>query len=211
MEDLWAFNDEGLARAVAASEIPVISAVGHETDFSLCDFVADLRAPTPSAAAEIAVPDRSVLLDRIEQTQTVLSQQMHRKIDRARGELAAKGKILELRSPEGNLQRMRQTLAHHAQILDRTVDRAWEREQTRLQGMLERLNALNPLAVLQRGYAAITKETGELVSSIQQMHEGDRVTLMLRDGTAQAEIVTVKKTRKTKKTESQNDRKGKSK
>lgn len=211
LEDLWAFNDEALARAVAASEIPVISAVGHETDFSLCDFVADLRAPTPSAAAEIAVPDRAELLARMEKTQTLLAQQMHRKIDRMRGELVAKSKILELHSPEGRLQRMRKELEHHGQTIERVIDRTIEREHIRLQGRLERLNALNPLAVLQRGYAALRDEEGALITSTSRMREGQHVTLLLRDGTAQAEIKTIKKARKKKNTESQNKKKGESK
>lgn len=207
MEDLWAFNDENLARAVAASEIPVISAVGHETDFSLCDFVADLRAPTPSAAAEIAVPDRFALLDRIGQTKEVLLQRTQRRIDQGRGALAQKGRTLELLSPEGRLQRMRQQLVHHAQTIDRTVDRSLERRQTRLQGAVERLQSLNPLAVLQRGYAAVTAEDGGVIHSVSQMREGQCVTLMLRDGKAEAEIKRVRKTRKTKKNDPQKDQK----
>jgi exodeoxyribonuclease VII large subunit len=147
------------------------------------------------------------LLDRIGQTQEVLLQRTQRRIDQGRGALAQKGRTLELLSPEGRLQRMRQQLVHHAQTIDRTVDRSLERRQTRLQGAVERLQSLNPLAVLQRGYAAVTAEDGVVIHSVSQMREGQCVTLMLRDGKAEAEIKRVRKTRKTKKNDPQKDQK----
>lgn len=199
LEDLWAFNDEALARAVAASQIPVISAVGHETDFTLCDFVADLRAPTPSAAAEIAVPDRGELLARLEQTQTVLRRNADKRVSTVRQSLLQKSRTLELLSPDQRLARMRQQLTHHAEMLNRTVDRVLEREQVRLQGSLERLNALNPLAVLQRGYAAMKDADGRCIGSVRDLGEKQQVTLLLRDGSAQAEILSVTPKAKQKK------------
>ncbi len=193
LEDLWAFNDESLARAVAASQIPVISAVGHETDFTLCDFVADKRAPTPSAAAEIAVPDRYALLERLAQMEDALANGAMARVQKEKQKVMQKTQTLHFLSPEGKLQRMRQQMITYGERLDRSMERKTEGERMRLLGMTERLDALNPLAILQRGYGAVKNEKGRMVSSVKDLQPEQRVQILLRDGYADAQILSVKR------------------
>ena len=190
-EDLWAFNDEALVRAVAASEIPVISAVGHETDFTLCDFVADRRAPTPSAAAEIAVPDREALKRQLTDAERHMTRRAEQLVGARRNQLLQRSQALALRSPEAKLERMRQHLAHGSETADRAIRRLLEKRMSELRTAVERMNALNPLAVLQRGYGAIRGEDGKIVSSVEQISKGDSVELILADGSAKAQIESV--------------------
>ena len=205
LEDLWAFNDEALVRAVAASRIPVISAVGHETDFTLCDFVADRRAPTPSAAAELAVPDRHALLEMLSQMGNALESNALARVQREKQKLLQKSQTLHVLSPDGRLQRMHQQLLTCGERMERSMDRRLENERLRLQGALERLNALNPLAVLQRGYGAVRNEEGRVVSSVKDLTEGQEVRILLRDGHANARILSTKKTPNKRKKETDHD------
>ncbi len=193
VEDLWAFNDETLARAVAASQIPVISAVGHETDFTLCDFVADKRAPTPSAAAELAVPDCSELARRVAARGDSMEQRMLRLIRERRNTILTQSRALSLLSPEGKLNRMRQQTEHGAETLDRLIRRLLERDTARLRSSAQRLEALSPLAVLNRGYSALQNAEGRIVRSAEQLSVGDRVELILADGYAETEIRSVRR------------------
>ncbi|MBQ8332021.1 MAG: exodeoxyribonuclease VII large subunit [Clostridia bacterium] len=193
VEDLWAFNDETLARAVAASQIPVISAVGHETDFTLCDFVADKRAPTPSAAAELAVPDCSELARRVAARGDSMEQRMLRLIRERRNTVLTQSRALSLLSPEGKLNRMRQQTEHGAETLDRLIRRLLERDTARLRSSAQRLEALSPLAVLNRGYSALQNAEGRIVRSAEQLSVGDRVELILADGYAETEIRSVRR------------------
>jgi exodeoxyribonuclease VII large subunit len=195
LEDLWAFNDEALVRAVAASEIPVISAVGHETDFTLCDFVADLRAPTPSAAAEIAVPDGSALKAYLNQTKDALEKSAMARVTEAQRALLQRSRALELLSPEGRLQRLQQQLTAYGERMDRAAEHYLQRKTVELQGAMERLEALSPLAVLQRGYGAVLDGEGRVLSSVWEIKEGQRVELLLRDGRADARILSVTRTK----------------
>ncbi len=199
-EDLWAFNDENLVRAVAASEIPVISAVGHEIDFTLCDFAADRRAPTPSAAAELVVPDRAHLLERLHQTDIRMERRVLRVIGDRRAALLRQSRNLELLSPQSKLKAGRQQVLHHKETLDRLIRRVTDRDRARLRGTTERLEALSPLAVLGRGYSAVKNDEGRVISAAKELTVGDRVKLIFSDGSAQAEIreITAKKTRKKK-------------
>ncbi len=192
IEDLWAFNDESVVRAVAASEIPVISAVGHETDFTLCDFVADRRAPTPSAAAELALPDRMALLSYLSEKKGALYRAVAGVCDAKQAELAKMQKSLALLSPSGKLDRTEEKLKHTRQLLDRNIRHLCERKQARFASSLERLNALNPLAILERGYSAIRNEKGQIVTRSEGLAVGDQVTLLMTDGSAQAAILSVK-------------------
>lgn len=191
LEDLWAFNDEALVRAVAASEIPVISAVGHETDFTLCDLAADLRAPTPSAAAEIAVPDRHALLDKLVHTGEALEKSALARVAGARETLLQRSRTLELLSPEARLQRMQQQLTAWQERMDRAAEHHWQRKNMELKNAIERLGALSPLAVLQRGYGAVLDSFGRVISSVEAMCEGQRVGILMRDGRAEAQIFSV--------------------
>ncbi len=190
IEDLWAFNDEQVVRAVAASRIPVISAVGHETDFTLCDFAADRRAPTPSAAAELAVPDRRALLGYVEEKQGQMSLCLRSKIERCAERIGRYEKSLSLLSPEGKLSRMEEKLRHAEELLDRNMKRTVERDRGALASALERLNALNPLAVLERGYTALQSREGRILSRARELKENETVTLLMHDGTAQATIIS---------------------
>lgn len=187
-EDLWAFNEEIVARAVYASEIPIISAVGHETDFTICDFVADLRAPTPSAAAELAVPDMR------EDTAFIQA---------ARGQCEAL--VLERLADETDkLSLLRERIAARspANILDskmQTVDLLWSRaltsvankisnQQARLHADVSKLDALSPLKVLTRGYS-IAKKNGKIVSRTDELKSKDKFLLQLSDGEMECEVL----------------------
>ncbi|MBR2353036.1 MAG: exodeoxyribonuclease VII large subunit [Clostridia bacterium] len=190
IEDLWAFNDEQVARAVAASRIPVISAVGHETDFTLCDFVADRRAPTPSAAAELAVPDRRALYGYTQEKDQQMRMRMCARLEQAAQTVTRYEKSLALLSPMGKLSRMEEKLRHEEELLDRNMTRILEGERATLATSLERLNALNPLAVLERGYAAVKNEEGNVISRVSDLAEDETVTLLMHDGTAKAKILS---------------------
>ncbi len=214
LEELWAFNDETLARTVAASELPVVSAVGHETDFTVCDFVADLRAPTPSAAAELCVPDAKELHERISalaaRMEVATLTKLRTARDRVRGYaekpvLASPDRFLENRrmdvdlltarlasSAAQNITQARAVLTPLANALDRSAERTVSRARIALQTQSACLGALNPLSVLVRGYAAVFDRAGASVKSTSALKPGDTVTLQLSDGIADAEIQSVK-------------------
>ncbi len=188
IEDLWAFNDEALVRGVAASSIPIISAVGHETDFTLCDFAADRRAPTPSAAAELAVPDRAVLLGKTNEMASVLFRTMDKRLGLAKLTLDTRKQTLTLLSPEGKLEKNRKELTYLSEGMERAVAAILSREGARLSSAIEQLDALNPLAILQRGYSAVRNEQGRMIGSVAELAVGQTVEVMMRDGVARAEI-----------------------
>ena len=193
MEDLWAFNDEALVRAVAASRIPVISAVGHETDFTLCDFAADCRAPTPSAAAELALPDRVSIQERIGQVKTRMDRDVIHRLD-ALGKRVAEGeRALSYLSPDNRLSKLQQTLLGRQERMLRAMEGILANREKRFEGALQRLHAMSPLATLQRGYSAVRNEEGRVVSSVAELRCGERVRLMMRDGEAHAEILATYK------------------
>ncbi|MGE5675427.1 MAG: exodeoxyribonuclease VII large subunit, partial [Mycobacterium leprae] len=182
LEDLWAFNNEELARAIRACPIPVVSAVGHETDFTIADFVADLRAPTPSAAAEIVVPSRSELIGRIGQLQSRMITLVHRSIDQKRLRLKALSQRPVLLRPQGRLLQDRQRLDELIRRLQYTRTPLLKRNRQRLEGLAGRLDALSPLAVLSRGYA-ITRDTeGRVIREASAVTVGDQVKVMLHRG-----------------------------
>ena len=172
MEDLWAFNDEALARCVAASNIPVISAVGHETDFTICDFAASLRAPTPSAAAEIAVPDTEDIKRRLENVNARNRMTIQSRLQRARQTLDAISKTGILSSPERLLDERRMNVLYNSERLQSREADIVSAEKIRFAGTAEKLSALNPLGIISRGYSAVTNEKGEVVRSISQMSKG---------------------------------------
>ncbi len=201
IEDLWAFNDEELARAVAASEIPVISAVGHETDFTICDFVADKRAPTPSAAAELAVPDTAELKRKISNIVTreadVLSS--HIKYRRERLETLSKNRVLT--NPMAFVEDKRMALESAFDRIVRAETTSVQIKKSSLAADAGKLSALNPLAVLSRGYSAVYKDGGGLVRSVDDVKTGDKVEFRTIGGSALCTVDEVKKTKKTKKSE----------
>ncbi len=188
LEDLWAFNDERVARAIFASEIPVISAVGHEPDVTISDFVADARASTPSNAAEIAVPDQEEIAELLMGSEMRLVQAMNRTLSHARQQMAGfenkkvltdAGSFVNLRQLElDRLQEqlsaaMRETLLQHRNQLGRQA---------------AALDAMSPLKVLGRGYALVIKEEDRLIRSVSSISIGDRLRLQLADGTADCRV-----------------------
>ena len=191
IEDLWAFNDERVVRAIAASEIPVISAVGHETDFTLSDFVADKRAPTPSAAAEIAVPDRVELKMRFDDVFARTENAFLRYTALKRSSLDALSKQIELCSPSAKLETERKMLLHKSQVLDRTINELCRRQKDRLRAVVGRIDAINPLAVLSRGYSVSKKEDGRVVSRASSLCSGENISICYSDGEARATVTEV--------------------
>lgn len=188
-EDLWAFNDENLAYAVYRSEIPVISAVGHETDYTICDFAADLRAPTPSAAAELAVPDRTELRAEIYGLSYRMQQAVavNVRTQRLRLENIAQKSVLGNPNLFFDSKRMRfLSVCSQYEKLEKEV---LHRARVRLQSNAAKLQALSPLAVLARGYSVAGLSNGEVVKSVQQLTENEDFTLQLHDGNA---VCTVK-------------------
>ncbi len=182
LEDLWAFNDERVARALAAMPVPVVSGVGHETDFTIADFVADVRAPTPSAAAELVTPSRDQLRNQVNalaaQTAEALSSAIH---DR-RTSLREQSAQLKVLSPQARLadarQRVDDLLARAAVALTHRL--ALERE--RWNGLAQALNGVSPLAVLSRGYAIVTQPDGRVVRKANEVKSGDPLRVRVGEG-----------------------------
>lgn len=188
LEDLWAFNDEQVVRAIAGCEVPVITGVGHETDFTLADFAADLRAPTPTAAATLATPDRADLRLELERQQHRLEGTMRQYLAWARAALSLNRERLQRRSPLSRVREERQRLDARGERLARALYRRLERYRSSLAEHRAHLHSLNPLSVLQRGFAVIERPTGELVTRAAQAAAGDEVRLRLADGTLEAQI-----------------------
>lgn len=192
MEDLWAFNEPEVVKAVFESRIPVISAVGHETDITLCDFTADLRAPTPSAAAELAVPAYDALLQRVDE---LFSERLYRalfrslSVKRERIELLMRARGFSATAHRAVLERKR--LEHAEKKLEYSGQRLLSQHRTRVEGLLHRLQALSPGAVLDRGYAIITDGGGHILHNISAMKDGMPVVLHMNDGAAEARVERV--------------------
>ena len=191
IEDLWAFNDERVVRRVATSEIPIISAVGHETDFTLCDFAADLRAPTPSAAAELAVPDRDEIRIRLDELFGRVENSVSRNVNIKRERFLSVANKLELLSPSGRLAIEKKELAQKSDKLQQQMERILQKRREALSVASARLAAINPLAVLSRGYSYSQKD-GAVVSSVSQISVGDEIDIRFADGSASAKIISVK-------------------
>lgn len=188
LEDLWAFNNETLARAVAASEIPVISAVGHESDFTICDFAADLRAATPSAAAELSVPSAAQLLEGLSGTRQSMDRALVRKIDGLRQKLKVLASGRALSAPIHLVNDRRMTLAFMEEKLDTLTDRKLADLCGSFAALCGKLDSLNPLSVLSRGYAAVLNEDSGIVKSVKDVHPGERVRIRFCDGETGAVI-----------------------
>ena len=188
LEDLWAFNDEHLARAIAASPVPVVSAVGHETDFTLADFAADVRAPTPSVAAELLVPDREDLRRRVETLQARLVRQQRHQLRQAVQRADRLSLRLEAQRPGARIALL---CRRQAEAL-RRLSSAWrvrlQREQAGLRGLARSLEAVSPLATVARGYAILQHQDGRVIRSATQATAGDRVHARLADGTLDLEV-----------------------
>jgi exodeoxyribonuclease VII large subunit len=190
LEELWAFNDERVARAIAACQHPVISGVGHETDFTISDFVADVRAPTPSAAAELVVPDQADLRPRIEGWVTHLANGMRRQLDGMRQDLAHQQRVLQRLSPKARMDLLRQQADDLSRRADQALAQALAGRRSELVSLRARLDALSPQATLERGYAIVRqRDTSAVVRTVAQVRGGDKLDIRVSDGEfgAQAE------------------------
>ena len=185
IEDLWAFNEEPVARAIAASKIPVVSCVGHEIDFTIADFVADLRAPTPSAAAELAVPDRGELLQTLFLQESRMRALMSGRLARERRMRERLAQSRVLCRPEQWLDGYRMRLSEAERRLDESFSKGMEKRGERISRIAGQLTALNPLSVLARGYASVGRE-GSTVTRATQVCAGDTLTVRFADGTVTA-------------------------
>ncbi len=213
VEELWEFNNEALARTVAASDIPVVTAVGHEKDVSLCDFVSDLHAPTPSAAAEMVFPDRREVIRRFGNVLTRITTVAEREINIKKQRLSLLASSAALRNPTVGYDDKRRRIADLERRLFAATET--ERQRMRLSSLSERLEAaaksqlkytamrlesrksrllvLDPLAVLERGYAAVFDTNGAALTSVEQLSAGSELRLRMADGEAAARVLEVKK------------------
>ena len=189
IEDLWAFNDERVAYAIYESRIPVISAVGHEPDVTISDFVADLRAATPSNAAELAVPDQDALAQALDSMEGAMAASLNRQLKHARMHLDMLSASAALQSPEGYLRQREKQLELLTNRLAAAQSRNLDNIRQRYISNVAKLDAMSPLKVLMRGYAMTQKDSGELVRSVDQVEPGDRITVSLSDGCLNATVV----------------------
>lgn len=192
IEDLWAFNSERLARRIYEACTPVISAVGHETDFTICDFVADMRAPTPSAAAELAVPDRRELMMRLDSIDECIALALVRRLDRSRERFEHLKAMADARSIDKLIKARADAvvaIGDKAELLARSrVDKA----RDRLSANAGKVDALSPLSILSRGYA-ITEKGGALIRSTDQLSINDEIGVILSDGSVRATVIHIEK------------------
>jgi exodeoxyribonuclease VII large subunit len=183
IEDLWAFNDERVARTIVAAPVPVVCGVGHETDFTIADFVADVRAPTPSAAAELITPNRDDYLLTVDAYAARLKDLLQDRLDAARSALAMHARALQHLSPQTRLATIRQRLSDLSGSLATALLHTVTLWRERVDGQAARLSALGPLAVLERGYAIVTHtKTRAIVRSVKQVKSGDRLNVRVTDG-----------------------------
>lgn len=217
VEDLWAFNDEGLARTIYALETPVVSAVGHEPDVTIADFVADVRAATPSAAAELVTPDCDELRQMIDSDSERSALALRRILEKQKERLSRAQRALSVHTPERQIAELRRALVEKAHRLHQSQSHALDnrreqtnREKKRLDQAAERfvqqrssafasrvavLQSLSPLRVLARGYTAAFDESGHTVTSVQSLSEGERLSLRFHDGSANMTVDQIEKTR----------------
>ncbi|HCG35549.1 MAG TPA: exodeoxyribonuclease VII large subunit [Clostridiales bacterium] len=188
LEELWAFNDETLARTIFASRVPIISAVGHETDFSISDFVSDMRAPTPSAAAELALPDRTQSKDGILRTGMRMTASLQSRLHTLRVKVDTDAKKRCLVAPTAPIDDRRMLLSHLETRLERASSLLLERNRAVLGLRAQDLKNLNPLAVIARGYSAVFDQSGHVVKSVKQVKPGDTVTFRTVDGGVVASV-----------------------
>ena len=190
LEDLWAFNEEKVARAIAGSRIPIISAVGHETDFTIADFVSDLRAPTPSAAAELAAPDIAATLDAAAQRGLYLKQLALRQLRRKRETADSIGRRAAFRMPRMKLNQLRQQIDAVGSDMEWLRKQYFEQVRQKLLQTEVKLSLLSPEHQLKKGYAMLTDEEGRLIDSIEKAQSGDTLTVQLHDGSIGVRVLS---------------------
>lgn len=193
IEDLWAFNEEKVARAIFECRTPIISAVGHETDFTIADFVADLRAPTPSAAAELAVADFRQILQNIAGLRDRMQKAMQRRAELGRAQLMQYQMRFQYLNPEAKLRNNRQRLADLDELLRRAMKNRIAEERHMLGIYLERYRGLSPLYKLNQGYSFVSDREGNGIISTKQVHSGDLLEISVTDGVIEAEVRSSRK------------------
>lgn len=189
VEDLWAFNDELVARAIYDSRIPVISAVGHEPDVTISDFVADVRASTPSNAAELAVPDSMELKDSLHELQAIMLRSLQNKLELYRQRLDALKNSRVMQSPLGYFQDRRMLLDFNQQKLSALTMRVLDREKRHYAALVAGLDAMSPLKVLARGYSMTKDSDGKVIVSSAEVQPGDRISVTLLSGQISAQVI----------------------
>ena len=192
IEELWAFNEEEVARAIFECHTPVISAVGHETDFTIADFVADLRAPTPSAAAELAYFDCRTLLGSMQGYQERLERAVWNKIDVIRAKLERYGTRLQYLNPESRLRDRQQYAADVQERIQSAMEQKIKDKRHRLSLYLERFHGLSPLRKLNQGYSYVSDKEGKTLTSVSQVKQGDSLLIYVTDGTIEASVQNTK-------------------
>ena len=188
IEDLWAFNEEKVARAIFECRTPIISAVGHETDFTIADFVADLRAPTPSAAAELVVDDFAQVMHILDNYRERFRRDMRERIEYQKARLEQYKLRLKYLSPESRLRDNRQILADYDDALRSAMKNKLQQYRHRLGIYLERYQGMSPLAKLNQGYSFVADQDGRGITSVEQVKPGDRVEISVTDGVIRAEV-----------------------
>ena len=196
IEDLWAFNDERVAYAIYQSQIPVISAVGHEPDVTISDYVADLRAATPSNAAELAVADQEALYQTLDSMSAAMTTALTRQLKSARKHYDILRSSAALQSPVGYLEQRRKSLDMVKNRMISAQNTGINRKKQRYIALVSKLDAMSPLKVLTRGYAMAQKEDGRVIRSVQQVQCNERFSVMLSDGSIDAAVVQVKENEK---------------
>jgi exodeoxyribonuclease VII large subunit len=192
IEDLWAFNDERVAHAIYQSRIPVISAVGHEPDVTISDYVADLRAATPSNAAELAVPDQEALSQTLDTMSAAMATALNRQISAAARHLNVLSQSAALQSPVGYLEKKQQDVNFLTNRLTAAQNQIISRSNQRYIALTAKLDAMSPLKVLTRGYSMAQNSGGDVVTSVSQVELGERITVSLKDGQLSATVMEKK-------------------
>lgn len=192
LEELWAFNEEIVARSIYASNIPVISAVGHETDFTISDFVSDMRAPTPSAAAELAVPDIEVLLYKLESYNMRMKNALVTKVTALQNQLQKINSRPPFTQPYDKVNQQRQAIDNLVKSLVRENQAIIKDKKSQFGILAGKLDALSPLKIMERGYGVVKNSQGHVVNSVKQVNAGDKLEILINDGLAECDVTSVR-------------------
>lgn len=193
IEELWAFNEEVVARSIANSKIPIISAVGHETDFTISDFVADLRAATPSAAAEMVIPSKGDLEHNLNSIVKRMTNAMDSIVQTKKEKINQIGKSQPFSRPLERINQYRQQLDWIHSTLVKEIQQGYQMHRQRYQGIIQHLQGIHPLSILHKGYGIIRSEDKGYISSVDQLSKGEIIQIIIKDGSIQAAIIDIEK------------------